>query len=45
MIEQRSTTRNIVKKQLVNEHVDPIQATGDVLVYQQCAFGTIIGTV
>ena len=44
MTEQRCTTRNIVKKQLVNEpmwhSVDPIQVIGDVPVYQQCGTGT-----
>ena len=28
-----------------NCYVDPIQATGDVLVYQQCGIGTIVGKV
>jgi len=45
MTEQRFITRNVVKKQLVNEpiwhSVDPIQATGDVPVYQQCDIATI----
>ena len=49
MTEQRCTTRNVIKKQLVNEptwhSVDPIQATGDVPVYQQCGIDTIVGTV
>ena len=49
MTEQRYITRNIVKKQSVNEliwhSVDPIQATGDVQVYQQCDIATIVGTV
>ena len=44
MTEQRCTARNIIKKQLVNEpiwgSVDPIQATGDVPVYQHCDIGT-----
>ena len=48
MTEQRCITRNIIKNQSVNEpiwySVDPIQATGDVLVYQQCDIATIVGT-
>ena len=45
MTEQRCTTRNVVKKQLVNEpiwySVGPIYATGDVPVYQQCGIGNL----
>ena len=37
--------KNVIKKQLVNKpvwpSVDPIQAAGDVPVYQQCGIGTI----
>ena len=46
MTEQRCTTRKVVKKQLVNDpiwnSVDPIQATGDVPVYQHCGISTIV---